>query len=153
MSVRTRRGFMLIEILCVLVATGVAAALAAPHLRRTVDRSRLRSAGTLVGNAVGRAKIVAATRGCDAVVHIGSGTEARVWVTACNTKGRGIDTLSTNHVAAAFKGSVATTLDSVSFTAAGVRTTRERVIVRLLDGDGAVADSVVIDPVGRVKRT
>ena len=153
MSIHKRRGFMLIEILCVLVATGFAAALAAPRLQKTVDRSRLRGAGNLVGSAVSRAKLVAASRGCDAVVHIGSGPDAKVWVTACKASGGGIDTLTTNEVATAFKGSVATTLDSISFTSAGVRTTRERVIVRFIDGDGEVADSVVIESVGRVKRT
>jgi Tfp pilus assembly protein FimT len=153
MSMRKRRGFMFIEVLCVLVATGVAAALAAPRLAKTVDRSRLRTAGNLVGNAVGRAKIVAATRGCEAVVHIGSGSDAQVWVTSCKTSGRGIDTLTANQVAAAFRGSVTTTLDSIGFSPAGVRTARERVIIRLVDDEGAVADSVVIDPVGRVKRT
>jgi Tfp pilus assembly protein FimT len=151
-SLRKRRGFFTLELLCVLVTTGFAAALVAPKLQKTMDHSRVRTAGALIRNAVARAKVVAATRGCEAFVSIGSGADARVLVTACKTSGTGTDTVSTNQVAAAFDGSVTTTLERIGFTAAGVRTTRELGVIRLIDGDGVIADSIMIDPVGRVRR-
>jgi Tfp pilus assembly protein FimT len=153
-SMRKRSGFFTLELLCVLVTTGFAAALVAPKLQRTIDRSRVRTAGALIGSAVARAKVVAAARGCEAVVHIGSGTDARVSVTTCRTSGgtAALETVSVSQVAAAFDGSVTTTIDRIGFTAAGVRTTRESGVVRLIDGEGAVADSIMIDPVGHVRR-
>jgi Tfp pilus assembly protein FimT len=153
MAIRKRHGFMFIEVLCVLVATGVAAALAAPRLQRTVDRSRVRTAASLLSNAVARAKVVATSRNCEAVVRIESGTHARVLVTACKRSGAGADTVSTSQVASAFNGRVTTTSAAIGFNSSGVRTVRETTVVKLIDADGVLAGSVIIDPVGRVKRT
>jgi prepilin-type N-terminal cleavage/methylation domain-containing protein len=150
---RKRRGFVLAELLVVLVATGVAAAMAAPRLQKTVGQSRVRNAGTAIGNAVARAKIVATSRGCDAVVHINSGPAAEVWLTTCKRSGSGVDTLKTDRIGAAYKVTVATAADSIAFSPVGTRTGRETTVVTISEASGGYTDSLTIDPLGGVKRS
>src|SRR5207249_9066797 len=78
-SVRTggtgmrRLGFTTIELLIVIVLIGVIVTIGFPRIRRTLDKTNVRSARVYLSTAVATARAAAVQRGCRAVVHFTSG--------------------------------------------------------------------------------
>ena len=79
-----RLGFTTIELLIVIVLIGVIVTIGFPRIRRTLDKTNVRSARVYLSTAVATARAAAVQRGCRAVVHFTSGASGTVWVTTCS---------------------------------------------------------------------
>ncbi len=147
-----RYGFTLVELLCVVCTVGLGTAAAAPKVNSTVHKTRIRSAGSAVNNAMMAARQSATLRGCSAVVHLGSGPNANIWVTTCKMSRTGVDTVSMNNVSSKFGVSLSSTSDSIVVTPVGLRADRVATTIKIRNTHGTTSDSVVVDVTGRVKR-
>lgn len=150
MSVTIRRtGATLIELALMMTIAGVTAGLAVPRLQSTISRVDLRAATGHVANAVATARLTAANRGCNAVLHL-DGSTSRVWITTCRPTGTGIDTVGSDYLSARFKVALSSSADSIRFLPSGTRADWTTTSVRLTHSTLGASDSLRIDALGRV---
>ena len=148
-----RRGFTLMELMCAATIMGVGMALAAPKLQTNVYRTNLRSAVAQMGSAVAATRMTAANRGCAATLHFTTGTAAKLWITSCKSTGAaGLDTVSTDKIAARFNVSVAAATDSIRFMPNGLRSEWTTTAIRFTHQNITLSDSIQVDALGRVMR-
>src|SRR5947208_16506477 len=115
-----RLGFTTIELLIVIVLIGVIVTIGFPRIRRTLDKTNVRSARVYLGTAVATARAAAVQRGCRAAVHFTS--PGTVWVTACSrVTPAGTDTIGgVVDLASRYKVTLAATSDSIRFDPRGL---------------------------------
>ena len=65
----SRSGFTTIEMLIVVAIIGIITLIGFPKIRRTLDKTNVRSARTATGTLVATARAAAIQRGCVGVVH------------------------------------------------------------------------------------
>src|SRR2546430_17707916 len=83
----SRSGFTTIELIIVVAIIGIIALMGFPKIRRTLDKTNVRSARAAVSTLAVTARAAAIQRGCPAVVHFVA-TNATVWgATNCVAKG------------------------------------------------------------------
>lgn len=141
------RGFTLLEILTALVIMGVVMALGVPRFREFLSHESVRQARVTVTTRLAGARTVAVQRGCEAVLHFES-SSSRVWTTACELTGTGVDTVGLIENLASRYGVVfASTGDSMLFTPQGIAFHSTWItMVFSKDGYNAILD---VSPVGR----
>ena len=116
----TRSGFTLLEVITSIVIMGILSALGIPRFQDWMGRENVRQARREVTVHLAGARSVGAHRGCDAVFHLDD-TSDRVWVTACQVQGGGIDTVGMiNNLAQRYGVSFVTDGDSIQFTPQGL---------------------------------
>ena len=146
----TRRGFTVIEMVIVVAIIGIITLIGFPKIRRTLDKTNLRSARDAVGTLAGTARAAAIQRGCRGVLHFTSNT---VWVTtACPAK---VDTVSgVQDLYARFKVTMSTSRDSVQYDPRGLSMDgfNSNTVARLTGSVTTNKDSVMINPIGKVVR-
>jgi len=118
---RYAHGFTLLEMLLVLTIIGAVTAIAMPRVKNGMVSESVRASRRAVVTHLSRARAVASSRGCRAVVHVVAGASARVWVTTCGPAGTGVDTLgAVEQVGTEFKVTVASSVDSITYAPNGL---------------------------------
>jgi prepilin-type N-terminal cleavage/methylation domain-containing protein len=118
---RYSHGFTLLEMLLVLTIIGAVTAIAMPRVKNGMVSESVRAARRAVVTHLSRARAVASSRGCRAVVHVVAGASARVWVTTCGPAGTGVDTLgAVEEVGSKFKVTVVSSVDSITYAPNGL---------------------------------
>lgn len=140
-----RSGFTTMELMIVIVIVGVIAAIGFPKIRRTLDKTNVRSARVAVTTYVAMARAAAVERGCRAVVRFAY-NPSRVWVTACKLGLPGVvDTVGqVKDVSSAFKVTLSATQDSVRYDPRGLSVETTNTTVRFTGNVGSNTDSIVI---------
>lgn len=147
----SRSGFTTIEMLIVVAIIGIITLIGFPKIRRTLDKTSVRSARTAVGTLVATARAAAIQRGCVGVVHF-TATNATVWVTTnCAVK---VDTVSgVQKLATRFNVSMVATRDSLRFDPRGLSMDNlgsTNTVIRFTGSVGGNVDSTVVSPMGKV---
>jgi Tfp pilus assembly protein FimT len=124
---------------------GMVAALGFPRMRTVLQKTNVRSARVAVG-----------TLTATAVIHFTSGTNGRVWVSACPRQRPGpgtVDTIGTVEWLASRDGVTLTaTQDSIRFDPRGLSMDNQITTVRITGAVAGSADSAVINQLGKVVR-
>jgi len=147
----SRSGFTTIELIIVVAIIGIIALMGFPKIRRTLDKTNVRSARAAVSTLAVTARAAAIQRGCPAVVHFVA-TNATVWVTTnCVAK---VDTVSgVQQLGSRFKVSMVATRDSLRFDPRGLSLDNlgtTNTVIRFTGSVASSADSTVINPIGKV---
>lgn len=147
-----RSGFTTIEMVIVIAIIGIIALMGFPKIRRTLDKTNVRSARDAVSTLAVTARQAAIQRGCAGVLHFASATNT-VWVTtSCPTK---VDTVSgVQDLSARFKVTLSASRDSVRYDPRGLSmdAVTTNTVVRLTGAIASNKDSVMINPIGKVVR-
>ena len=148
-----RSGFSTIEMAIVLAIIGVITLIGFPKIRRTLDKTNVRSARAAVGTLVATARAAAIQRSCVSVVHFAA-SNATVWVTTnCPAK---VDTVSgVERLATRFNVSMVATRDSLRFDPRGLSMDNlgsTSTVIRFTGSVGGNVDSTVVSPMGKVMR-
>lgn len=145
-----RSGFTTIEMVIVVAIIGIIALIGFPKIRRTLDRTNVRSARDALSTEAVIARSAAIQRGCRGVIHFTSGASATVWVTTqCGAK---VDTVAgVEPLATRFKVTLAATRDSVQYDPRGLSLDNATTVVRITGAAGNT-DSVMINTIGKVVR-
>lgn len=143
----SRQGFTLIEAIVVIVIISTLLTLAMPKVKTYVLHESVRSARREVTTHLARGRATAVFRGCRAVLHLDPAT-SRVWITACQIDGPGLDTVGSvedfqSHFGVAFTSDG----DSVLFTPQGVAMASASIAMTFTK-DGWT-ENLSITPVGR----
>ncbi len=140
-----RSGFTTMELLIVIVIVGVIAAMGFPKIRRTLDKTNVRSARVAVTTYAAMARAAAVQRGCRAVVRFAY-NPSRVWVTACKLGApAALDTVGqVKDVSSDFKVTLSATQDSVRYDPRGLSLETTNTTVRFT-GFASNTDSIVIN--------
>jgi prepilin-type N-terminal cleavage/methylation domain-containing protein len=146
-----RSGFSTIELAIVLAIIGIIVLIGFPKIRRTLDKTNVRSARTAVATLVATARAAAIQRGCVGVVHFAA-TNATVWVTtSCAAK---VDTVAgVEKLAPRFNVALVATRDSLRFDPRGLSMDNlgsSSTIIRLTGSVASSVDSVIVSPMGKV---
>ena len=146
-----RSGFSTIELAIVLAIIGIIVLIGFPKIRRTLDKTNVRSARTAVATLVATARAAAIQRGCVGVIHFAS-TNATVWVTtSCAAK---VDTVAgVEKLATRFNVALVATRDSLRFDPRGLSMDNlgsSNTIIRLTGSVASSVDSVIVSPMGKV---
>ncbi len=146
-----RSGFSTIELAIVLAIIGIIVLIGFPKIRRTLDKTNVRSARTAVATLVATARAAAIQRGCVGVVHFAA-TNATVWVTtSCPAK---VDTVAgVEKLATRFNVALVATRDSLRFDPRGLSMDNlgsSSTIIRLTGSVASSVDSVIVSPMGKV---
>ncbi|MCZ6917226.1 MAG: prepilin-type N-terminal cleavage/methylation domain-containing protein [Gemmatimonadetes bacterium] len=145
----TRSGFTLLEVITSIVIMGILSALGLPRFQEWMGREKVRQARREVTVHLAGARAVGAHRGCNAVLHLDD-TSDRVWVTACQVQGGGIDTVGmVNSIAERYGVSFETDGDSIQFTPQGLSFGSSWITVKFTK-DGYEA-TLEISPVGKAE--
>ncbi|PYO38635.1 MAG: hypothetical protein DMD33_20660 [Gemmatimonadetes bacterium] len=151
-TVMNRSGFTTIEMVIVVVIIGIIAAMTFPTIRRTLDKTNVRSARVAVGTLAATARAAAVQRGCRGTLHFTSATST-VWVTTwCPPK---LDTVgSVQSLSTRFKVVMSASRDSVQYDPRGLSMDNfpSTTVVRLTGSIASNQDSVQINPIGKVVR-
>ena len=145
-----RTGFTATEMVVVMALIGIIALIGFPKIRRTLDKTNVRSARDALSTEAAVARSAAIQRGCRGVLHFTSGSAATVWVTTqCGAK---VDTLAgVDNLATRFRVSLAATRDSVQYDPRGLSLDNAVTVVRIT-GTGGSTDSILINAIGKVVR-
>jgi Tfp pilus assembly protein FimT len=128
---------------------GIVSALGIPRFHEWMGRENVRQARREVTVHLAGARSVGAQRGCDAVFHLDD-TSNRVWVTACQVQGGGIDTVGMiNDLAQRYGVSFETDGDSIEFTPQGLAFGSSWTTVRFTKAGYEVM--LEISPVGKAE--
>ena len=134
------------ELLIVVVIIGVGTGIAMPALRTTLIKESVRNARRIGTTQVGQARGAAASRGCTATVHFANGLGGRIWVTACDSTGGGIDTVGQVQLIDDDVNMFASP-DTIQFAPTGM--TAQGVWSSIqFDRTGAITTTVKVTPVG-----
>ena len=151
-----RRGLTAVETMVVMAIVGVLTAIGLPEMRQALDKAGVRGARADVATYTALARASAVQRSCRSVIHLGSGANSRVWVTACPryVPGPGsVDTLAPiDDVQSRYHVSFTATDDSVEFDPRGMRVDYRTTVVRFSGAVASNGDSLAINPIGKVVR-
>jgi prepilin-type N-terminal cleavage/methylation domain-containing protein len=145
-----RSGFTTIEMVIVVAIIGIIALIGFPKIRRTLDKTNVRSARDALSTEAVIARSAAIQRGCRGVIHFTGGTTPRVWVTTqCGAK---VDTVAgVEQLGTRFNVSLTATRDSVQYDPRGLSLDNAVTVVRITGAAGNT-DSVMINTIGKVVR-
>lgn len=146
-------GFTFVEILIVMIIIGIAAAMGIPRIRDSMQKQNVRSARAAIATMVAKTRAAAVQRGCRATLQLRA--SGRAWITACKTSTVGatstLDTIGgVELVASRWNVTMSETNDSIRFDPRGINVDYQQTIVRFLAG--SIADSVIINQLGKVVR-
>jgi Tfp pilus assembly protein FimT len=128
---------------------GIVSALGIPRFQEWMGRENVRQARREVTVHLAGARSVGAQRGCDAVFHLDD-TSDRVWVTACQVQGGGIDTVGMiTNLAQRYGVSIEADGDSIQFTPQGLAFGSSWITVKFTKADYEV--TLEISPVGKAE--
>src|SRR5713226_4347864 len=151
--VHRRSGFTTIELLIVIVLIGAITVITFPKIRQTLDKTSVRAARVDVTTFTALARAAAVRRGCRGVIHFAYGAQSSVWVTVCPRLAAGAGTVaSIDNLENRYSVSLTSTSDSLQFDPRGLEMNNVTTVVRFTGNVGANADSVVINPLGKVVR-
>ena len=155
-AVLGRSGATAVEMILVATIIGLLTAMGFPQMRQALDKAGVRAARADVTTFTALARASAVQRGCRSVMHLASGANSRVWVTACprHVPGPGsVDTVAPiDDVQSRYHVSLTATDDSVQFDPRGMRVDYRTTVVRFTGAGAASADSLTINPLGKAVR-
>jgi len=151
-----RAGVSAVEMILVMTIMGLLTAMGFPEMRHALDKADVRAARADVTTFTALARAAAVQRGCRSVLHLASGADSRVWVTACPRYLPGAGTVDTvvpiDDIRSRYHVSLTATDDSVQFDPRGLRVDYRTTVVRFSGAAASNADSVTINSLGKAVR-
>lgn len=145
------RGFTFIEMLVVFIIVGLVVAFGMPRLRDSLQKSNVRSAKAGMATLVAKARAAAVSRGCNATMTLTSGPTGSVSISVCTVTGSGTQILGgVDSLAARYKVAMTPSAGTLTFDPRGLSVSYSAMTVRFTSG--AISDSVMINPLGKVVR-
>ncbi len=148
-----KRGFSLVEMLIVFVIVGVVVAFGLPRLRDSLEKTNVRSARAGMATLVAKARAAAVSRGCSATMTLTSGPTGTVAISVCTLSGGGTQILGgVDSLAARYNVAMTSSPSALQFDPRGISVGYSGMTVRFTSTSGAISDSVMINPLGKVVR-
>jgi prepilin-type N-terminal cleavage/methylation domain-containing protein len=148
-GVRGRRpGFTVIELLLVMVISGIAMAMAMPKLAAVRDRSALRGARQQVSSYVTMARGAAVRRRLPAQVRFSSNT---AWITVTQTNGTNTALGGTIQLASDHKVTMTTSVTNINFDQRGIASNLVGTTILRFTRNG-LKDSLCVNRLGLISK-
>jgi prepilin-type N-terminal cleavage/methylation domain-containing protein len=150
------RGFTTIELVIAVVIIGTIAMIGFPRIKDAVEKQNRRAMRAALVSYMALARNSAVARGCRAAVHFVSGSNSRVWVTACSVRAGAPagsrDTLAGPEWTEERWGHrfYAIGRDSINYDSRGLRQSLVSTTIKIRTKGEVERDSVVVNALGKV---